>query len=166
MIVSMETVANALRSISHLQSILPVGVLPAPPPPPGTPVPPLGGLDLSAVCIAIAAMSAQVGSIIVVFIAFAFQELRRLNAQPAVPPASYRSARDYTRFSMLLSTASVSMACLMFTSVLVVFDLLTSLFSQHILALIGLGLFDYSIWCLLFALAGYLILEKPFLRTT
>lgn len=165
MIGSIEVAVELASSIPHLQTPSLIGAL-LTSPSPGSPIAPPGALDLSAVCIAIAAMSAQVGSIIVVFIAFAFQELRRIHAQAAVPPASYRSARDVTRFSMLLSTASVSMACLMFTSVLVVFDLLTSLFSERTLALVGLCLFDYSIWCLLFALAGYLILERPFLQTT
>lgn len=116
------------------------------------------------IALAVAAMSAEVGGIVVVFIAFAVQELRR-ESRVVTDEPDYRGLRDRSRLGMLIRSSAFSMLSLAASSLLGIFAAVTHL---HADALVPwtVAFFTYGISCLLFAVAAYLVLEKPFLRAT
>lgn len=121
-------------------------------------------LDLLTICVGIAAMSAQVGSIVVVFIAFAVQELRRIRQGSGDLAVAYTNLRDKARLDMLLAIAIISMSLLMLVAVFIVFGLTTPHIPLTWVATIGISIFFYCTACILSGLVAYVILERPFLR--
>jgi hypothetical protein len=121
-------------------------------------------VDHAGIALAVAAMSAQIGSIVVVFIAFAIQEVRRYTTQPRSPADRYKHERDISRLVMLRRVSTIAMASLMACPIVVVFGLTTRLVDIQVVNAASLFVFTFSILVLLLSIVAYLALESPFLR--
>jgi hypothetical protein len=125
----------------------------------------LSSIDHAGIALAVAAMSAQIGSIVVVFIAFAIQEVRRYSTQQASPADRFKHERDISRLVMLRRVSAIAMGTLLFCPILVAFGLTTRLVDIKIVNQASIFVFTFSILVLLLSLVAYLALESPFLRS-
>jgi hypothetical protein len=125
----------------------------------------LSDQDLQHVAVYVAAVSAHLGGIVVVVLVLAIQELRRIQAHVHDQETElYRSLRDKSRLDMLQDVAIVSMSALMLNAIFVLLMLCTGVLSVSTIAMWSIGIFSFSIFCILGALVSYLILETPFMR--
>ena len=119
-------------------------------------------IDYSNVCLAIAGMSAEVGGIVVVFIAFAVQELRNISGKEYEESELYKSIHHRSKLIMLLFNASFSMVAFLLGALLTIFGLLEPIFSERALAVFSVAFFSYGIFSLFLSVLAFIILEKPF----
>ena len=118
-------------------------------------------LDLPALTLDLAVMSATVGTIVVVVIVFAAQEQAAKRAQRREnPPFAYRWHRELGRIELLLSTATVAMAGLLLTSVFLLLGLLARPLRIGWVLAAGSGMFAFSVCCLLFGFVAYLAVDR------
>ena len=119
-------------------------------------------VDLRTVCLVIAAMGAQMGSIVAVFVALGMQESKRLRIDH--PPGSqlYIGLRDRVRMKMLLHIGYAAMLSLVFSPITVILGI-TLLVPMALITVISFGLFTFGIFCIALSLFAYLTLEAPFL---
>ena len=118
------------------------------------------------IVLGIAGASAQVGGIVVVFIAFTFDRVLRLRGPLDQPSTEYRTLREKTRLQMLMVVAGISMAMLLLAPIYLVFALLADQANLKVIGIIGLAAFSYSVTAILVALVSYTYLEKPFTSAT
>jgi hypothetical protein len=121
-------------------------------------------IDHINVALVVAAMSAQIGSIVVVFIAFAIQEMRRIPMNVVAVAESYKLERDKSRLIMLRFNSGIAMAALMLCPVFVAFGAATKVLPVEWIDGLAIALFTFSILNLLLTLIAYLALESPFLH--
>lgn len=123
-------------------------------------------INYTSVCLAVAGMSAQVGGIVVVFIAFAVQELRNIGGKQVDESELYKSIHNRSKLGMLLFNASFSMAAFLIGGIITILGLLDVMFSPRDLAVISLAFFSYGTFSMLVSVGAYLILERPFWRVS
>jgi hypothetical protein len=118
------------------------------------------------IVLGLAGASAQVGGIVVVFIAFTFDRVLRLRGNFHHISTEYRALREKTRLQMLMVVAGISMAILLLAPVYLVFELLANQVDLQLLGIVGLATFSYSVTAILVALFSYTYLERPFTYAT
>jgi hypothetical protein len=121
----------------------------------------LGSGDHEKVAFLVAGMSAQIGSIVVVFIAFAIQEARKLTSH-VTPLESYRDEREKSRLHMLRVNGAMSMIALIVCPIFVAFGMATKALPGEWIDGIAIAMFTFGIFVLLLTLVAYLALESPF----
>lgn len=121
----------------------------------------LGSGDHEKVAFLVAAMSAQIGSIVVVFIAFAIQESRKLTVHMTASE-SYRDEREKSRLHMLRVNGALSMVALILCPIFVAFGMATKVLPGEWIDGIAIAMFTFGIFVLLLTLVAYLALESPF----
>jgi hypothetical protein len=118
-------------------------------------------LDLLQYSLALAAMSATVGSIVVVFIFFGIQELadkRRERHQE--PTQFYRVHRELGRVELLVRTAAIAMGALLATSVFLLLGITARPIHLKLVSVIATGTFTFSVAAILLALLTYFVFER------
>ena len=119
------------------------------------------GLDLLQYSLALAAMSATVGSIVVVFIFFGIQELAAKRAQKHdTPTLQYRFMRELGRTELLMRTAAIAMAVLLATALFVLLGITARPIRLRDVAVIATGTFTFSVAAILLALLAYFVVER------
>jgi hypothetical protein len=119
------------------------------------------GLDLLQYSLALAAMSATVGSIVVVFIFFGIQELAAKRAQRHdTPTLQYRYMRELGRTELLMRTAAIAMAVLLATALFVLLGITARPTKLEHVAVIATGTFTFSVGAILLALLAYFVVER------
>jgi hypothetical protein len=119
--------------------------------------------NLDLLIAALAAMSAQVGSIVVVFSLFAFEKVVTLREVPVNAEDYFLVLRERSRLALLLRVTGVAIVFLLITPVALILGIILSdNGALSVLVPAGLGAFTYSIASLLIALTAYLYLERPF----
>lgn len=128
-----------------------------------TPEPSGPKFDYAGFCSAIAAICAQVGGIVVVFVAFAIQEIRNSTGPYEDFLEMYKKLHNKSKVSMLLFNAFISMIVLLGVAVILTFGLLTSIVAPESLAYFGMFCFSFGIFIIIIAFLAFMIFEKPFL---
>jgi len=121
---------------------------------------------LQNICLALAAISAQVGSVVAVFIAFASQELRRapLSAAERVGPKFFQDEWNRSRMWMLGISSVCSISDLMLTSLFAVVGVYQGFIDLRRLTAICIATFCYGIDSILFVVLLYLYQERRYMR--
>lgn len=126
-----------------------------------------GGAELLAkdIPLAVAAASAQVGGMVVVFVLFALQARGQENIDEITAPFDpHPVIRRRAAHQLLLRTSSVTMTTLLLTPLFLLYNLAARVVSPSTAVVIGLGSFAFSITTLIVGLSAFFVVSNERLR--